>query len=86
MKIKELVENTSRYEKCLVWKNKEDAEMIKDVASKRDGVDLEINQNVMYFQDKFEFDHIVYHYKAKVPPERKPEIKLISQLTSEDFH
>ena len=83
---KQFLKESKHYEKCLVWKSEEDAAKVKEMATKRDGADLVVDWNVMYFPDKFTFDHIVYHYSVKSAFNRKPEVKLVSELTDKDFH
>jgi len=82
--IKSLLEQETKYEKCLVWSNEEIAAEVKNNAHDKDGVDLVVDWNVMYFPDKFTFDHIVYHYALKST--KKPITKLCSDLTDEDLH
>lgn len=82
-KLRESIEH--KYTKCLVWQNEEDAARIKELALKRDGLDLTVDMNVMYFDAKPDFDHIVYHYVSKTMPDRKPELKLVADLKPADF-
>ena len=60
---------------CLIFKTKEDAEKTAEMARKRDGAEIEVVDNVMYFPDKFTFDHINYHYRMKSIGDKKPLIQ-----------
>lgn len=65
----------NRHNQCLSFKTKEDAEKTAVMARKRDGAELEVVDNVMYFPDKFTFDHINYHYRMKSVGDKKPLIQ-----------
>jgi len=86
MKIEELFESKEQYEKCMVWNNEEQAADVKEKVERRDGADLIVDWNVMYFRNKIEFDHIDYHYRMKISPTERPKIKLVKDLTDEDLH
>lgn len=66
----QMIENNSpsRYEKYLEFNTDALAQLVKSAAKKRDGLDLEVVGTNMYFFDKFDFDHICYHYKNKIQP------------------
>lgn len=83
MKLNEVFDKSAHYEMCLVWSTEELAAEVKEHARKRDGVDLVVDANVMYFPDKFTFDHIVYHYSVKSL--KKPIKKKVADLQPEDF-
>ncbi len=64
-----IIEETGvRYVKYLKFRSEALAQKVKDAAAKRDGVDVELDGTNMYFKDEFEFNHIWYHYKAKIQP------------------
>jgi len=70
------------YEMCLQWKNNTTANEIKDMISKRDCVDLIVENDIMYFPDKFTYDHICYHYVCKITPDRRPNKLFVADLKS----
>jgi hypothetical protein len=57
-----------RYTKYLKFANAELANKVRDIAAKRDGVALDVEDTCMYFPDEETFNHIWYHYKAKITP------------------
>lgn len=64
-----------RYNQCLVFQTPEDAEQIAGMARKRDGAEVEVVDTIMYFPDKFTFEHINYHYRMKSIGDKKPLIE-----------
>lgn len=67
MKIRQLFE-MERYSQYLIWPSVGAAEKVAGMLRKRDGAEVEVEDNLMFFPDKFTFDHAVYHYKVKAPP------------------
>lgn len=65
----------NRHNQCLVFQTPEDAEQIAEMARKRDGAEVEVVKNTMYFPDKFTFEHINYHYRMKSNGDKKPLIQ-----------
>jgi hypothetical protein len=63
-----------------VWQTEADAQEINKVLHEKYGVKSTVVGNIMYFVDKFEFDYVDYHYRMKIAPSRRPEIKLVSEL------
>jgi hypothetical protein len=72
----------TQHNQCLVFQTPEDAQSIAVMARKRDGAEVEVVDNIMYFPDKFTFDHINYHYRMKSIGDKNPLIQDVPETNS----
>lgn len=71
------------YEQVLIWSDEIIAKKICDMATARDCVELLVDGKIMYFYDKFTFDHICYHYLCKMSLDKRPVKKLVSEIEND---